>query len=88
MQTNAESLQFAAHHNIEASTHLPKIAFDAVKILFKIDHVLYPSFLQRPLFTNDKPNEVTETRTRLPCLCIVTKKRMRCFRYFVHDCFL
>ena len=46
MQTNAESLQFAAHHNIEASTHLPKIAFDAVKILFKIDHVLYPSFLQ------------------------------------------
>ena len=27
-------------------THLPKTASDAVKILFKIDHVPYPSFLQ------------------------------------------
>ena len=39
--------------NLCASAHLPKTASDAVKILFKIDHVLYPSFLQHTKHTYD-----------------------------------
>ena len=85
-------MQFAAHHNIEASTHLPKIAFDAVKILFKIDHVvLYPSFFQRPLFTNDNPMKLQRHEHDRHAYAWGPKKNMRRFRYFVHNikiCFL
>ena len=38
--------KFKCKESLCQCTHLPKTASDAVKILFKIDHVPYPSFLQ------------------------------------------